>query len=88
MNVRMKGAIVATAVAGMFLARGALAQASAGAGKAEAKTVHCEGINACKGKGACNGATHSCAGKNECKGKGWLDVSADECKAKGGTVKN
>ncbi|MBP1687213.1 MAG: rane protein [Deltaproteobacteria bacterium] len=85
MNARMKGAVVATAVAGMFLAKGALAQASEG--KSEAKTVRCEGINACKGKGACGGASHDCAGKNECKGKGWVEVSADECKAKGGTIK-
>ena len=88
MNVRVKGAVVATAVAGIFLAKGALAQASGAGGKAEAKTVQCEGINACKGKGACGGATHDCAGKNECKGKGWVEVSADECKAKGGTIKN
>jgi len=85
MNVRTKGAVVATAVAGLFLATGALAQAAEG--KAEAKTVHCEGINACKGQGACGGATHDCAGKNDCKGKGWVKVSAAECKAKGGTIK-
>lgn len=86
MNARVKGVMVATAVAGMFLARGGVAQAGT-ADKAEAKTVHCEGVNACKGQGACGGAGHDCAGKNECKGKGWIDVSADECKAKGGTVK-
>lgn len=82
----MKGALIATAVAGMFFAKGTLAQQEAG-GKAEAKTVHCEGVNECKGKGACGGAGHDCAGKNACKGKGWIKLSADECKAKGGTVK-
>ena len=85
MNVRVKGAVVATAVAGLFLAKGVLAQGAGG--KAEAKTVRCEGVNACKGQGACGGATHDCAGKNACKGKGWVEVSADECKAKGGTTK-
>lgn len=87
MNVRVKGAVVATAVAGLFLAKGVLAQGSGAGGKAEAKIVRCEGVNACKGQGACGGATHDCAGKNACKGKGWVEVSADECKAKGGTTK-
>ena len=85
MKRNVKGALVATAVAGLFLAGGALAAEQGG--KAEAK-VKCEGINACKGQGACGGAGHDCAGKNACKGKGWVEVSsADECKAKGGTVK-
>jgi len=83
MRHTVKGAVIATAVAGMFLARGALAES--GTTKTEAK-VHCEGVNACKGQGACGGAAHDCAGKNECKGKGWVEMSADECKAKGGTV--
>jgi uncharacterized membrane protein len=84
MRHTIKGAVIATAVAGMFLARGVFAES--GTTKAEAKKVHCEGVNACKGQGACGGAGHDCAGKNECKGKGWLEMSADECKAKGGTV--
>jgi hypothetical protein len=86
MKSHVKGAVIATAVAGLFLAKGALAQ-GAGEAKKEAK-VHCEGVNACKGQGACGGAGHDCAGKNACKGKGWIELSADECKAKGGTVKH
>ena len=82
----MKGALIATAVAGLFIARGAMAQES-GAKTPAGKLVHCEGINSCKGQGACGGAGHDCAGKNECKGKGWIDVSERECKAKGGTLK-
>lgn len=85
MKGHVKGAVIATAVAGLFLAKGALAQYGE-AKKAEAK-VHCEGVNECKGKGACGGAGHDCAGKNACKGKGLIDLSADDCKAKGGTVK-
>ncbi len=87
MRTHIKGAVIATAVASMFLARGALAE-TGDAQKAEAKKVHCEGVNACKGQGACAGAGHDCAGKNACKGKGWIDLSAEECKAKGGTVKD
>ena len=85
MRTRMKGAVIAAAVAGMFLAKGVLAQM--GEGKAEAK-VKCEGINECKAKGECGGAGHDCAGKNACKGKGWVEASsADACTQKGGTVK-
>ena len=80
----VKGALIATAVATMFLAKGVLA---AEGDKGEAKKVHCEGVNACKGQGACNGAGHDCAGKNACKGKGWVETSAADCKAKGGTAK-
>lgn len=51
--------------------------------KSEA-TVHCSGVNACKGHGECGTATHDCKGKNACKGKGWVPMSAEECAAKGG----
>jgi len=88
MKASVKGAVIAAAVAGIFSARLALAaDEGAAKGASEAK-VHCQGVNACKGKGACGGAGHDCAGKNECKGKGWVDSSAADCKAKGGTVAN
>jgi len=86
MKSHIKGAVIATAVAGLFMARGALAQEAGGA-KAEGAKVKCEGVNACKGQGACGGAGHDCAGKNGCKGKGWIEMSAADCKTKGGTVK-
>jgi uncharacterized membrane protein len=83
MKSSMKGALIAAAVAGMFLANGAVANE----GKSEAKNVKCEGGNACKGHGECGGAGHDCAGKNTCKGKGWEKVSsAKECTDKGGKV--
>lgn len=86
MNTPTKGALVATAVAALFAANGALA-ANHDTGKAEAQKVKCEGVNECKGQGACHGATHECAGQNACKGKGWIELSAADCKAKGGTIK-
>lgn len=83
MKRSMKGAMIAAAVAGLFLAGTGMA---ADEGKSEAK-VKCEGTNACKGHGACAGAGHDCAGKNACKGKGWEKVSsAKECTDKGGKV--
>ena len=86
MKNQLKGALMATVVAGLFLAQVARA---ADEGKSEAKTVECAGINSCKGKGACKGAGHECAGKNACKGQGFDKVSsAKECTDKGGKVLN
>jgi len=83
-NKQIKGALIATAVAGLFFAGHAMA-AEGGSG-AEAAKVKCMGGNDCKGKGACGTAEHSCAGQNSCKGKGWVMISEADCKAKGGKV--
>ncbi len=85
MNKVAKGAVIATAVAGLFCARAAMAADTMGGG--DAKNVKCEGGNSCKAQGACGGAGHDCAGKNECKGKGWVMLPEADCKAKGGTPK-
>ena len=77
-----KGKLVAAAVAGMFLAAPAFAQA-ANAGDAKVK---CEGANSCKGTGSCKSASNDCSGKNGCKGKGWVEATTKECKDKKGTV--
>lgn len=84
MKTHVKGAVIATAVAGMFIAKGAFAQAYR---DGLAAKVHCEGANACKGQSECKSDRNACSGKNDCKGKGWIAMSAEECKAKGGTVK-
>ena len=73
-----KGTLIAAAVAGLFAA-GAPAMASAAD-----TAVHCQGVNACKGKGGCKGADNSCKGQNGCKGKGWVEMSEKDCNAKGG----
>jgi hypothetical protein len=81
-NKQMRGAVIAAAVAGLFVAGHAVAAENGGG---EAAKVKCVGGNACKGKGACQSADHSCAGENSCKGKGWIMTSSDaDCKAKGG----
>jgi hypothetical protein len=52
-----------------------------------ATTVHCQGINECKGQGGCKTAANECKGQNGCKGQGVVEAaSADECTGKGGTV--
>lgn len=80
-----KGALVATAVAGLFFANGALADHhEAGSKDADVK---CQGVNECKGTSACGvPGGHDCHGQNECKGKGWIKLSKEECEKKGGTV--
>ena len=50
-------------------------------------TVHCFGINECRGQSACDVKdSHVCAGQNECAGKGWIEVRQSECDEKGGEV--
>ena len=79
MKSPLKGALIAAAVAGLFVANAARA---ADEGKSEAKEVKCAGVNACKGHGACAGAGHGCAGKNACKGQGGCKASDNGCKGK------
>jgi hypothetical protein len=79
----LTGAVVATAVAGFFLAGNAVAAES---GAKEAKTVKCWGANACKGKTGCKTSKNACAGKNGCKGQGWEKMTEKECTTKGGST--
>jgi uncharacterized membrane protein len=77
-----KGAFLAAAVAGLF----ASATPTVASAKEAAAKVHCQGVNACKGKGGCKGADNGCKGQNGCKGKGWKDMTEAQCTKKGGTV--
>ncbi|HTO95532.1 MAG TPA: hypothetical protein VMK66_00700 [Myxococcales bacterium] len=83
MNV--KNAAIASAVASMFLASGAMAKDKPA--KSSSTVVKCAGINECKGHGACAGADNACKAQNSCKGKGYEEVKSEkECKDKGGKV--
>jgi hypothetical protein len=46
---------------------------------ADEATVHCKGVNSCKGQSACKSATNACKGQNSCKGKGFLEMTAKAC---------
>jgi hypothetical protein len=83
-NNSVRGALIASAVAGLLLGGQAFAAEPAGSG--EAAKVKCVGGNECKAKSACGTADSSCAGQNSCKGKGWIMTSEADCKAKGGKV--
>ncbi len=70
-----RGALLASAVAGLLMLAGTTTIASAG----EGEEVACYGVNKCKGTGACGGKGHSCAGENECKGQGYLKMDKETC---------
>ena len=54
---------------------------------ADDMSVHCAGINSCKGTSDCKTAKNECKGLNSCKGMGWNSKSsAQECTSAGGTV--
>lgn len=53
---------------------------------AEAKKVHCHGVNSCKGTSDCKTAEHSCKGANACKGHGFKEMTAEACTKAGGTT--
>ena len=77
-----KNAVLASAVAGLFLAGSAsTALAESHESGAEAEKIHCEGVNDCKAHGDCKTATNECKGLNECKGKGYVSMTQEECDA-------
>jgi len=59
-------------------------------GKKPAKkdaTVHCLGVNACKGTSECGvEGKHGCSGQNACKGQGWISLAKKDCKKQKGTI--
>ena len=77
------GALLASAIAGLLVMAGTTTTASA----VEGETVHCYGVNKCKGTGSCGGKGHTCAGENSCKGQGYLDIDKETClKIEGGRL--
>jgi len=76
------GALIAAAAAAMALSGAAPVAMAASTGD----TVHCAGINSCKGKSDCKTAENACKGQNKCKGHGFLATTAADCSAKGGKV--
>ena len=71
----VSGAAIATAAALLF------STASTGTAVAEEASIHCDGVNACKGQSSCMSAKNSCQGQNACKGQGYKEMTAKECAA-------
>ena len=90
MKNSLKGALIASAVASMFVvAHAEDKKAAAPAKDKAAASVMCAGVNECKGKGECGGKgmANECKGKNECKAKGVMSMKTDkDCTTKGGKV--
>ena len=80
----MKNAVLAAAVASMFVSGAAFAKGKTD--KKTSSTVNCEDVNECKGHGSCKSATNACKGQNGCKGQGVTETTAKDCNAKGGKV--
>lgn len=80
------GVSAATTAALLAIAAVNAAPAMAGDNHAEAKKVHCYGVNSCKGASDCKTAEHACKGQNACKGHGIKAMSAEECTKAGGTT--
>lgn len=80
----LKGALVASAVASLFIAGAATAEEKAG--KTGNAKVQCKQDNGCGGQGACAGKDNACKGKNSCHGHVFTTKTEKECTDKGGTV--
>ena len=66
-----KRAVLAAAAAALFTAGVSAMPNTASADHHKAgETLHCEGVNGCKGQTDCSGAGQDGPGKNGCKGKG------------------
>ncbi|MBF7014180.1 hypothetical protein QUC32_09385 [Novosphingobium resinovorum] len=53
---------------------------------AKAETVHCYGVNSCKGTSDCKTSANDCKGMNVCKGHGFKEMTAKACTAAGGML--
>jgi hypothetical protein len=78
-------------LSGAGLAAAAIALAMSGVAVKTAQaadtSVHCMGVNSCKGTGACKTASNACKGQNSCKGMGFvIEKSAMDCEKAGGKV--
>jgi hypothetical protein len=81
MRKNSSGVAIATAAA-MLFGTAFVGTASAGDAPAAAPaTIHCHGVNSCKGQSACKSAHNACKGQNSCKGKGFLEMTKSDCQA-------
>ena len=90
-NPVQNGAMIALAAATLFAAacssRSPSTSQTTPSTMEKTASVHCMGINSCKGQGSCKTAQNACKGQNSCKRQGFVDVASDdECTTKGGTV--
>jgi hypothetical protein len=71
---KLSSATMAAAAAMLFTAGISTASYAA-----DAATVHCTGVNSCKGTSECKSAKNSCKGMNSCKGQGFVSMTKEAC---------
>jgi hypothetical protein len=90
MTIFTKSTGIATAAALFAMASMASAasapEGSSGKAISAKDTVHCYGVNSCKGTADCKTSTHECKGQNGCKNQGFKGIAAAACLKKGGTI--
>ena len=70
--------LLAASLAGVLASPLVSAPNEAKAGK-ESKSVHCYGVNKCKGVGDCGTQGNSCHGTNACKRQGFIEMDEATC---------
>lgn len=63
----MKTSATMTGIALAFAAAGMMGAATVNAAPSESATVHCYGVNVCKGHNDCKVSGNACNGQNDCK---------------------
>jgi uncharacterized membrane protein len=84
MSIKMQAGLAAAAA--MLALSGATVSVHAQTTATSAASVHCYGVNTCKGTSDCKSYDHACKGQNSCKGQGFKAESAEKCAADGGTT--
>ena len=74
------------AAAALFALSSVSITSPAFAAGANAATVHCFGVNSCKGMSDCKSGNHDCKGMNSCKGQGFKELTSKACTAAGGST--
>lgn len=88
MNIRIAAIAAAAAAAALSTASIAADPPAGSNGKAvgRADTVHCYGVNTCRGTADCRTTAHDCRGMNDCAGHGFKAMTAEACLTGGGTI--
>lgn len=91
MTITRNTAAIASAAAAFVLSAATAFAADAPAGSSgralgKDDTVHCYGVNSCKGSADCKTTMHDCKGMNSCKGHGFKALAAGQCLSRGGTI--
>ncbi len=90
MSIIKTGASVACSAALFAIASLAHAapapEGSTGRALNASETVHCYGVNSCKGSADCKTSAHECKGMNSCRGHGFKAMAAGVCLQRGGTI--